>query len=344
MSMNLTGPRVDALTGKQKAAILLIALGTETASKVTKYLTEEETELVTLEIARLGNVSTNVAQAVLDEWEQMREIHALIAEGGIDYARRVLEESLGRERADAIIKRIEAELQYSADLSNLRHADPQQLVSALRHEHPQTIALILAHVDARLTANVISMLEPDLAGDVIYRMARMGKVIPEVMRVLETSFGSDSDLKFQSDMRVAGGPKAAAEVLNLLGSSLERGLLDDIAQRDSGLADEIKDLMFVFEDIQYLDTKALQRLVRDLDSRDLALALKAASRELRDKVLSVMSQRARTATLEEMEFLGAVRLRDAEEAQAKIVAFARILEERGEIAISKGQADTMFVE
>lgn len=344
MATNLTKLRVDALTGKQKAAILLIALGTETAGKVTRYLSEDETELVTLEIARLGNVSASVAQAVLDEWQQIREVHDLVAEGGVDYARKVLEESLGPDRAQAILKRIEAELQYSADLSNLRHADPQQLVSELRNEHPQTIALILAHVDAQLTANVVSVLEPNLAGDVIYRMARMGKVIPDVMRVLETSFGNDSDLKFQSDMSVAGGPKAAAEVLNLLGSSLERGLLNGMAQRDPELADEIKDLMFVFEDILHLDTKAVQRLVRDIDMKDFALALKAASDELKDKVLSVMSQRAKTAVLEEMEFLGAVRLRDAEEAQAKIVSLARRLEERGEIVISKGQADAMFVE
>lgn len=339
--MQRRGPRLDDLTGRQKAAVLIMALGAEASEPITSGLSPEELEGISYEIACFDEVPMELAEAVLREWEQTEEAAFSLSEGGVDYAREILERALGPQKAAVVLKRIESQLRESG-FQNLRNADPQQLTSVLRNEHPQTIALILAHLDSVLVADVLKQLDPALGSDVTYRLARMEKVLPEVLRIIEQSLGTEAALSLSQDMSSAGGPAAVAEVLNLVNASLEKELLEGIERYDGDLCEEIKSLMFVFEDIIKLDEKALQRVLREVDSKELAMALKAASAELKERITGTMSRRAVGALTEEMEFLGPVRLRDVEAAQSEIVKHVRALEEAGEIVI--GGANDDFVE
>jgi len=332
---------VDQLTGREKVAVLLMALGPKAATSLTRSLPAEELEAVTLEIARMDTVPPRLAEAVLEEWYETERAAASLATGGVGVAQEILETALGQERAAAVLQRIETQLKDQSGLYDLRKVDPQQLASVLRAEHPQAIALVLAHLDAGQTAAVLRDLEPEVGADVIFRMARMDKVSPEVLDVIKKSVGGTSELSLSQDMRAAGGPQAVAQVMNLLAGTLEKDLLGRLAERDGSLSDEIKDLMFVFEDIVKLDPKALQRLLADVESKTLALALKAATDELKDRIMETMSQRAVSALNEEMEFLGPVRLSDVEAAQSEVVKVARALEEAGEIVISGGEDDVL---
>lgn len=334
--------RYETLTGRQKAAILFMALGPEVAATITQALTPAELEEITLEIAQIDRVPTDVAAAVLEEWRQTEEAAYSLAMGGVEYARELLEATLGPERAEQVLRRIEAQLRESAGFRSLKKADPQQLASVLRNEHPQTISLILAHLDPPHVAEVLQQFEPRIGADVLYRMARMEKVLPEALQVVERSLGSESALSMSQDLTRAGGPASVAAVLNLVTGSVEKELLDGIGKLDPELCEEIKGLMFVFEDIMHLDDKTLQRILREVEVKELALALKAASAELKDRIHSVMSQRAVNALSEEMEMLGPVRLRDVEAAQAGIVKVIRALEEAGEIVLG-GAADEFVV-
>jgi len=331
--------RLEDLTGRQKVAVLLVALGSEAAAQISQALTPEELEAISLEIARIDRVPVTLAQAVLDEWRQTEEAAYSLAQGGVEYARQILEQALGPQRAAQVLKRIENELKETGGFRNLRNADPQQLASVLRNEHPQAIALILAHLDAPLVADVLKQLDPAVGSDVLYRMARMEKVLPEVLQIVERSLGSDAALSLTKDMTAVGGLSAVAAVLNHITGSLEKELLDGLDRQDHDLCEEVKGLMFVFEDIVRLDDRSLQRVLREVASKELALALKVASDELRDRITSMMSQRAVNALIEEMEFLGPVRVRDVEAAQASIVKTVRALEEAGEIVIGGGVDD-----
>jgi len=333
---------IQELTGTQKAAIVLMAMGREAAAEITQKMSQDELETIGFEIARLEQVPIEVARAVVEEWEQMGKAAVSIAQGGVEYARVVLEEAVGAQKAAAILKRIESQLRDSIGFQNLRNADPRQVSTLLRNEHPQTIALLLAHLDPAQSAAVLRELPPTLGGDVLYRLASIEKVLPEVMQVLERSYGSESKLALSSDMSVAGGPASVAEVLNHITGTLEKELLDTLAQRDQDLCEKIKDLMFVFEDILRLDDRALQRILREIQAKELALALKAASDALRERVLGSLSTRAADALKEEMEFLGPVRLRDVEAAQGNVVKVVRMLEEAGEIVTDAGDDDMVY--
>jgi len=221
-------------------------------------------------------------------------------------------------------------------------ADPQQLSNTLRGEHPQTIALILAHLDPAQVAAILRELEPALGGEVMFRIARMEKVAPEMISLVERAIGSEADLAFSQGLSSVGGPAAVAAILNLVSSSLEKEVLDLVTEKDPLLSDQIKNLMFVFEDLSALDDKSLQRLLREVDVKQLSLALKAASPELRTKIMGTMSQRAVAGLKEEMEFLGPVKMRDVEAAQSDIVSKVRALEETGEIVISSGSDDVLI--
>ncbi len=330
------------LTGRQKAAVLLMALGPEASKPITQALTPEEVEEITLEIARMETVPPDVVEAVLDEWRRTEEAAYSLAQGGVEYAKQILEQTFGPQRAAVILKRIESQLRESAGFRVLRNADPHQLTTVLRNEHPQTISLILAHLEPALVADVLKQLDPKLGAAVLYRMARMDKVLPDVLQAVERSLGSDATVSLAQDVTKAGGPAAVAAVLNHVVGVLEKDLLDGLEQQDPELCEEIKSLMFVFEDIVRLDDKALQRALQTIDSRELALALKAASDEVKSRIHGVMSQRAINALQEEMELLGPVRLRDVEEAQAAIVKSIRMLEESGEIVIG-GAADEYVI-
>lgn len=330
------------LTGAQKAAILCMALGTEKAAAITQRLTPEEVEAISYEIARFEHVSGEVADAVLTEWSEIVRAADSLAGGGVDYAKEILEKVFGTVRAREVLRRIQSQLADSAGLHRLRNADPQQLSAMLRGEHPQTIGLILAHLDPAHTAAVLRELQPEVGSEVIYRMARMEKVAPEMLHLIERSLGSETELTTSQGMTTSGGPQAVAAVLNLINPSLEKELLDGVATKDPDLCAEIKNLMFVFEDLVRLDDRSLQRVMREVDAKELALALKVASDELKEKIMGGMSQRAIAALQDEMEYLGPVKLRDVEAAQSSIVNQVRELEETGEVVIGGGGDDLII--
>ncbi|MBV9772412.1 MAG: flagellar motor switch protein FliG [Gemmatimonadetes bacterium] len=333
----------EQLTGRQKVAILCMALGAETASLITSRLPTDEVEGISFEIARMDRVSGEVVEAVMEEWLEMLRAAGSLAEGGVDYARQILERAFGPQRASYMMKRIQGQLADVAGLDRLRSADPQQLGAMLRGEHPQTIALILAHLDPVSTASILKEVPTGSGSEVVYRMAKMEKVAPEMLQMIENALGTDAYISFSEGMSSSGGPEAVAAVLNLLNSSLEKELLDSLNEKDPELCERIKALMFVFEDIVNLDDRSIQRLLREVESKQLALALKVASDELRGRILGAMTQRAVTALKEEMEFIGPARVRDVEAAQSAVVRQVRALEEAGEIVITTG-ADDLLVE
>jgi flagellar motor switch protein FliG len=334
--------RTQDLSGRKKAAVLCMLLGTEKAAQITQRLTPDEVETISYEIARLEHVNAPTADSVLREWSEIVRAADSLAGGGFDYAKEILEKAFGAGKAREVLKRIQAQLADSAGLHRLRNADPQQLGATLRGEHPQTIGLILAHLEPPHTAAVLREIPATLGSEVILRMARMEKVSPEMLQLIERSLGNEADLTSTQGMSTSGGPQAVAAVLNLINPSLEKELLDGVAAHDPDLCTQIKNLMFVFEDLVRLEDRSLQRLLREVDSKALALALKVASEELKEKIMGGMSQRAVTALREEMEYMGPVKLRDVEAAQAGIVAEVRALEEAGELVIAGG-GDEMVI-
>jgi flagellar motor switch protein FliG len=331
----------DRLTGRQKVAILCMALGTEHAAKITAGLQPDEVEIVALEVSQLDRVPSATIDAVLSEWLELTLGIDSMTTGGLDFATEVLETAFGASKAGVILQRIQGQLADTDRFGRLRRADPQQLGSTLRGEHPQTIALILAHLDPAHVAAILREIDPALGGDVMFRIAKMEKVSPDMISLVERAIGSEADMAFSQSMSQVGGPAAVAAVLNLLSSSLEKEVLDLLAERDQQLSDQIKNLMFVFEDLLALDDKSLQRLLREVDVKQLALALKATSAELKAKIMGTMSQRAVAGLKEEMEFLGPVKMRDVEAAQSDIVSKVRALEETGEIVMSSGTDDVI---
>ena len=332
----------ERLTGRQKVAILCMALGTEHASKITAGLSPDEAETVALEVSQLDRVPAATVDAVLAEWLELTLGTDSLSTGGVEFAKDVLEKAFGASKASQILKRIQGQLADSDRFGRLRRADPQQLGNTLRGEHPQTIALILAHLDPGHVAAILREVDPALGGDVMFRIAKMGKVSPEMISLVERAIGSEADMAFSQGMHSVGGPAAVAAVLNLVSTSLEKEVLDLVAERDPLLSDQIKNLMFVFEDLTSLDEKSLQRLLREVDVKQLALALKAASAELKAKIMGTMSQRAVAGLKEEMEFMGPVKMRDVEAAHGDIVSKVRALEETGEIVLSAGSDDVIL--
>jgi flagellar motor switch protein FliG len=333
----------NRLTGRQKVAVLCMALGSEAAAKITQQLTQDEAEVISYEIAQIDRVSPEVMENVLHEWLESALGVASLTTGGVTYAQEVLEKAFGTHKASIILRRITSQLADHAGLHRLRKADPQQLANTMRGEHPQTVALVLAHLDAAHTAAVLRDLDTGLGSEVVYRMARMEKVSPEMLQLIERALGNEADLNFSQGMSAAGGPAAVASVLNLVSGTLEKELLERVSDRDAALCDQIKNLMFVFEDLGTLDDKSLQRLLREVEAKQLALALKAASEELKGRLLGAMSTRAVAALKEEMEFLGPVKMRDVEAAQTAIVVQVRKLEELGEIVLAASGADDVIV-
>lgn len=330
--------QLDQLSGSQKVAILCMVLGSESASLITQKLAQEEVEQISFEIARMDRVSSEATDAVLSEWLDVMLAADSIAAGGIEFAREVLERAFGATKSQGMLKRIQAQISEKAGLHRLRNADPQQLGNMLRGEHPQTVALILAHLEAPHTAGVLKELDPSFGSEVVLRMARMEKVSPDMLVLIERSILTETDLA-PAGLSTSGGPAVVAEVLNLVAPSLEKAIMKGVEDRDPALCEQIRNLMFVFEDVVSLDDRSLQRLLREIDVKELALALKSASNEVKNKVMGGMSQRASSALKEEMEMLGPARKRDVESAQTAIVAMIRKLEDAGEIVVGGGTDD-----
>ena len=320
--------RVD---GKKKAAILLVAIGSKASSLVLKEMTDEEVEVITREIAQLDNIPGNTIDTVKNEFRQMVLAQQYIAVGGIEFAKEVLEEALGSAKALEIIKKVQRSMEIRG-FNVLKKLDTEQLLSFMQKEHPQTIALVLTQLEPVQAANILGNLPQDMRNDVMYRFATMDRVsvdyIKEVEKVLE------SRVEFNVSGNQIGGVKAAAGILNMTGQSVEKSILTDLSQRDPELASEIKNLMFVFEDILMLDDRSIQRVLKDVDMKELSLALKGASEDMKNKILSNVSERASAMISEEMEFMGPVKLRDVEKAQQKIVDVVRKLDEDGEVVMA----------
>lgn len=330
--------RPEQLDGVQKAAILCMALGAEASARILQQLGPEEVEMVSREIASTPSVRSEAVDSVLNEYHDVLRAVESIAQGGVDYARQILESALGPQRAKSVLEKIQEQM-VETGLTKLKRAAPEVLNSVLRGEHPQTIALVLAHLDPKLAAGVVEAMGHDLSGDVLYRIARMEKVSPEVLQLVEAGLGARSDLTLSQEMTASGGPAAVAKVLNQLPGGTEKVLLDAINSRGHQVAEEIRSLMFVFEDLRLLDGRSMQRLLRDIEGKQLAMALKASSEELKEHILKNMSERAASALAEEMELIGPVKVKDVEAAHGNIVKIARGLQEQGEIVVERASDD-----
>jgi flagellar motor switch protein FliG len=330
------------LNGEQKAAILLISLGPEISSEVFKELKEEHVEQVALQIANMKKVSPAERDAVMEETYQLSMAEEYISQGGVDYARDVLEKALGEQRAIEIINRLQGALQMTP-FDFIKRTDPQQLLNFIQNEHPQTISLILAHLNSEHAATILSALPGEIQVDVAQRIAVMERATPDIIMEIEKVLERNIASVFTQEMTAAGGVRAVAEMLNRVDRSTEKAIMEKLEETNPDLADEIKRLMFVFDDVLLIDDKSIQRILREVDQKDLILALKGASEEVKAKILKNMSQRARALILEEMEVMGPTRLKNTEEAQQKIVNTIRQLEEMGEIVVSRGGEEEVFV-
>ena len=330
------------LTGKQKAALLLISLGPDASAEIYKHLTEEEIEKLTLEISTIKNVSSDKKDEIMEEFYNLVMAQDYISQGGIGYAKMVLEKALGSEQATAIINRLTSSLQVKP-FDFARKADPNQILNFIQNEHPQTIALILSYLDSNQAAQILSNLPEEMQADVARRIALMDSTSPDVIYKVEQILEQKLSATFTADYTQTGGIEAVVDVLNGVDRATERTILDELAENDPELAEEIKKRMFVFEDIVTLDNRAIQLVIRDCENEDLILALKVASDEVKQVVFKNMSTRMRETFQEELEVMGPVRLRDVEEAQGRIVAVIRRLEETAEIIIARGGGDDIIV-
>ncbi|MFP7477643.1 flagellar motor switch protein FliG [Terribacillus saccharophilus] len=330
------------LTGKQKAAVLMISLGADTAANVYKHLTEEEIERMSLEISSVKKVDSAEKESIIDQFHQIAIAQDYISQGGIAYAKSILEKALGEEEAAAIMNRLTSTLQVRP-FDFARKADPTQILNFIQNEHPQTIALVLSYLDPEQSGQILSELPQDMQADVAKRIATMSSTSPEIISQVEQILEKNLSATATQDYTQTGGIQAVVEVLNGVDRSTERTILDELEVQDPELAEEIKKRMFIFEDIVTLDNRAIQRVIREVENDDLKLSLKVASDEVKDIVFQNMSDRMAQTFREEMEFMGPVRLKDVEEAQSRIVSVIRRLEEVGEIIISRGGGDDIIV-
>lgn len=328
------------LTPRRKAAIVLTVLGPRVAGEVLKYLSEEQVELLSLEVAKLEKISPDMRHAIVHEFHDMCMAQDFIAEGGVENARRVLEQAFGADRAEIVIKKIMTAMQV-VPFEFLKKADPGQLLGFIQDEHPQTIALILAYMPSNQAASVLTKLPQDLRGEVAERIASMDQVPPEVIRRVEAVLERKVSSLINEEITKAGGPKALVDLLARVDRTSERLILDMLTDNNPELAEEVKNMMFVFEDILTLDDRAIQSVLKEVDIKDLGLALKGVNDEVRDKIFKNMSERASNMLKEDMDYMGPVKMRQVEEAQQKVVAIIRRLEEAGEIQIGRGEEDVL---
>ncbi|MCR5739551.1 MAG: flagellar motor switch protein FliG [Lachnospiraceae bacterium] len=332
----------NEISGIQKAAILLITLGPERSAGIFKHLKEEEIEELTLEIANTRTVQPDVKEAVLEEFYGVCLAQQYIAEGGIGYARELLEKSLGADKAVDVIGRLTASLQVKP-FEFIRKTDPSQLINFIQDEHPQTIALILSYMPPQQAAQIISGLAPDRQADVARRIAVMDRTSPDVIKEVESVLEQKLSSLVNQDYTIIGGVDSVVEILNSVDRGTEKHIMESLEIEEPELADEIRKKMFVFEDILLLDDRSIQRVLRDVDNNDLGIALKAANEQVQNAIFNNLSKRLATMIKEDMEFMGPVRMKDVEEAQQKIVNIIRKLEDSGEIVISRGGGDEIVV-
>ena len=334
--------RIQEITGLQKAAILLIVLGPEKASAVFKHLKEDEIEALTLEIANTRSVSPQIKDDVVDEFYEVCLAQQYISEGGISYAKDLLEKALGAEKANEVIGKLTASLQVRP-FEFVRKTDASQLLNFIQEEHPQTIALILSYLSANQAAAIIGALAPDKQTDVARRIAQMDRTSPDVIKEVENVLEQKLASLVNQDYTIVGGVDSIVEILNTVDRGTEKHIMETLEIEEPELADEIRKKMFVFEDILSLDDRSIQRVLREVDNNELAVALKASNEEVKNVIFNNLSKRLATMIKEDMDFMGPVRMKDVEEAQQKIVNIIRKLEDSGEIIISRGGGDELIV-
>ena len=323
------------LNGKQKAAVLLLTMGPDLSAEVFQHLSEEYIEELTLEIANMQKIDSEAKDEVLEEFYQIMEARDYIDSGGIQYAKEVLEKALGEDRAREIMERLTASLQVRP-FDSLRKTDPSQILNFIQGEHPQTIALVLAYLRPNQSSQVLSSLPQDIQVNVARRIAQMDRTSPDIIKDVEEVIDQQLSSLITNEYATAGGLESIVDILNQVDRGTEKNILDQLEEKDSELAEEIKKRLFVFEDIVQLSDKAIQMTLREIDNDDVALALKTASEEVEEKIFSNMSERAANMLQEDMEYMGPVRLREVEDAQQRIVNVIRELEESGEIVIARG--------
>lgn len=335
-------PKPQELTGKQKAAILLLSLGSEISAGIMKNLREDEIEELSLEIANIRRVPSEVKDQVLEEFYQICLAQEFILSGGIDSAREILEKALGSHKAHDIIGKLTASLQVRP-FDFARKTEPSQLLNFIQNEHPQTIALVMAYLSPEQAGIILSALPPLQQVEVAKRVATMDRTSPDVLREVELILEKKLSSFVMQDFTIAGGVESVVSILNRVDRGTEKTILEALAEENPELADEIKRRMFVFEDIVLLDNRSVQRILREIDAKDLAMAMKTASEDVKNLIFRNMSKRAVELLKEDMGYMGPVRLRDVEEAQQKIVNVIRQLEDSGEIIISRGKEDELIV-
>ncbi len=329
------------LTARQKIALLMVVFGPDIAGEVMRNFTEKEGEKVSIEIAMLKNVSVEVLSETIEEFYQMIQANEYIVQGGIHYAREALEKAYGLKKAEEILKRVEAATEVSA-FYLLQTVDDKQLLNFLQNEHPQTTALILANLKPQQAAALLSELPEEFQYEIAYRVATMEKTAPELIEDIEDVLREQMGSIFSGGLSKTGGVEAVAEILNSVSRSAEKNILGSLRERDADLATEINELMFIFEDLITLPPATIQTILKEVQSNTLGLALKATTPELKDKIFANMSERAAEMLKEELEYMGAVRLKDVEDAQKEILEIARRLEESGEIQLAHGEQEELI--
>lgn len=337
------GGSPQGLSGVQKAALLMIALDVETAAEVFKYLESSDVEQISAEISQVRNTPSQTVDQVLLEFYNMVTAREYMLEGGIDYAQAILEKSFGLSKAVEIIEKVK-NLTTLRGFDILKKVDSTQLVNFLNKEHPQTIALILSHLSPDQTANALRELPDNQRTEVAFRIATLGKIAPQTLKRIEKTVDEMASLTMNQTVGKIGGPKALAQILNRASISLSKDILDKIESEDPQVAGEIQRLMFLFDDLVNIQDKDLQKVLREIDRKDLVLALKTADEKLRNKIFANMSERASDLLKEELQYMGMVKLKEVEAAQSRIIEVVKNLEETGEISLNlRGSMEEVYV-
>ncbi|AEB75810.1 flagellar motor switch protein FliG [Clostridium botulinum] len=333
----------NKLTGVQKAAILFITLGPDAASGIIKQLPDPDIQKITYEIANISSVKQDQRTEILQEFIEMNKAKDYIIEGGFEYARNLLGKALGTQRAKEILEKVTEATQQYRPFAIARKADAHQLLNVISNEHPQTIALILCYLQADKSAQIMGELPEDIQWEVAYRIASMDNTSPMVIKEIEKVLNSKLSSVVRTDMTTLGGVETIVDILNQVDRTTEKNITEGLERQDPELAEKIKQSMFVFEDIITLDDVSIQRVLREVETKDLALALKGCSEEVAECIFRNQSKRAAASLKEDIEFLGPVRLMDVEKSQQQVVSIIRRLEDAGEIIISRGGEDAIIV-
>ncbi len=332
--------RERTLTGLQKAAVLMIAVGPERASTIMKHFHYDKIELISAEIANTLSINAQLISTVYKEFLLLSNFHTAASSGGLQYAKSLLDKAVGSQKSDEIMRSLTAQ---NKPFHSIRKIEPKQIVNFINNEHPQTIALILSNLDPEQAAGILNHLPQEMQSDIAFRIATMERTSPEIIEEVESVLESRLSSITSKDFTSAGGTKDLVNILNNVDRATEKSIIEAMEKEDPELADEIRKMLFMFEDIISLDDNSIRRIMREIDFKDLAMALKGANAEVADKIFGNVSQRAGEMLQEDIELLGSVRVRDVEEKQQKIVQVIRRLDESGEIVITRGGAQNAFI-